>query len=90
MVSQTEMENELQHRVGLDDEADSRKTVIKIKGKRGDNIYIAEFGYGSISVDGAELFDNYPEFDEEIYKHKEEWVTRSAEEMVSVLKKYFL
>jgi hypothetical protein len=88
MVSETEMEDELQHGVGLDDEADSRKTVIKIKGKKGDNIYIAEFGYGSISVDGAKIFDNYPEFDEEVYQG--EWVTRSAEEMVNVIKKYFL
>ena len=84
MVSEKQMEEES----GLDmGNAGDKLAVIKLKDKKGNNIYISEFGYGSIGVDGAEIFDNHPEFWE---NHSEDWATDSPKEMVDVLKKYFL
>jgi hypothetical protein len=84
MVSEREMEEES----GLDmGNAGDKLAVIKLKDKKGSNIYVCEFGYGAIGVDGAEIFNNHPEFWE---NRREDWATDSPKEMVDVLKKYFL
>jgi hypothetical protein len=86
MASEREMENELGHGVDLSGGGDSLE-IIKLKDRKGNNIYVSEFGYGAIGVDGANIFDDYPEFWE---NRREDWATDSPKEMVAVLKKYFL
>jgi hypothetical protein len=84
MVSEKEMGDES----GLDmGSAGDDLRVIKLKDKKGNNIYVCEFGYGAITVDGAEIHDNHPEFWE---NRSEDWATQLPKEMVDVLKKYFL
>jgi hypothetical protein len=75
MVSFQDMEADLQH--GMDVEGDTSKGVIKLDSKKG-TIYIAEYGYNSISISGKNVED------------EDDYVTNSPEEMVQVLKQDFL
>jgi len=85
MVTEKEMEDELQH--GVDPGVDTTKSVIKLKGSKG-NVYIAEFGYGSISVDAKDIDENYPEFWQELGEG--EYATDSGKDIIRVLRKYFM
>jgi len=75
MVSFQDMEADLQH--GMDVEGDTSKGVIKLGSKKG-TIYIAEYGYNSISISGKNVED------------EDDYVTNSPEEMVQTLKQDFL
>jgi hypothetical protein len=75
MVSFQDMEADLQH--GMDVEGDTSKGVIKLDSKKG-TIYIAEYGYNSISISGKNVED------------EDDYVTNSPEEMVQTLKQDFL
>jgi hypothetical protein len=86
MVSEAEAEDELDRGVGLDGDH-GRKDIIKLEGRKG-NVYIMEFGYGRISIDAVDIDTNYPEYWEGY--GEDEWTTFSGEEMVNMLKKYFI
>jgi hypothetical protein len=75
MVSFEDLEADLQH--GMDVEGDTAKGVIKLDTKKG-IIYVAEYGYGSISIDGRNVKDS------------DAYVTNSPEEMLQFLKQDFL
>ena len=75
MVSFQDMEADLQH--GMDVEGDTSKGVIKLDSKKG-TIYIAEYGYSSISISGKNVED------------EDDYVTNSPKEMLQFLKQDFL
>lgn len=76
MVSEEDMESDLQY--GADVEGDTALTIIKLKTRVG-TVYVCEYGYGSIMIQGENVPKEYWDFH-----------TNSPEELVSVLKQDFL